>query len=65
MNHEIPCDPPPGAYLTGYVFRRDQRGDIIARCALCQVGFVVTAATAEAMRANMIMHLDAVHGTRS
>jgi hypothetical protein len=37
-------------------------GAIIARCVVCRIGFVITSETAETGRANMITHLDAVHG---
>jgi len=39
-------------------------GAIIARCVVCRIGFVITSETAETGRANMITHLDAVHGAR-
>jgi hypothetical protein len=64
MNDDTICDPPPGADVDGFTFHRDQRWVIIASCVVCKVGFVVTAATANAVRANMLTHLDAVHGAR-
>ena len=62
MNYEIPSDPPPGADVDGFTYHRDQRGAIIARCVVCKVGFVITSETAKTARANMITHLDTVHG---
>ena len=56
MNHVIPA-----ADVGGFTFC-DQRGAIIARCVVCRIGFVITSETAETGRANMITHLDAVHG---
>jgi len=64
MNYEIPSDPPLGADVDGFTYHRDQRGAIIARCVVCKVGFVVTSETAKTARANMITHLDTVHGAR-
>jgi hypothetical protein len=57
LNHAIPA-----ADVDGFTFHRDQRGAIIARCVVCRIGFVITSETAETGRANMITHLDAVHG---
>jgi len=57
LNHVIPA-----ADVGGFTFHRDQRGAIIARCVVCRIGFVITSETAETGRANMITHLDAVHG---
>ena len=64
MNDETICDPPLGADVDGFTYHRDQHGAIIARCLMCKIGFVVTAETAKAVRANMLAHLDAVHGAR-
>jgi hypothetical protein len=58
------CDPPSGTDVDGFTFERDPRGAIIARCVMCKVGFVITSETANNVRANMLMHLDAVHGAR-
>jgi len=65
MNDDAICDPPPEADVDGFTFHRDQHEAIIARCLMCKIGFVVTAETATAMRANMLTHLDAVHDARS
>ena len=62
--NEPPADPIPAADVDGFTFHRDQHGAIVARCVMCKVGFVVRSETAEAVRANMIAHLDAVHGAR-
>ena len=64
MTDETICNPIPAADIDGFTFHRDEHGAIIARCVMCKVGFVVTSETAEAVRANMITHLDAVHGAR-
>lgn len=61
---ETICEPIPAADVDGFMFYRGERGAIIARCVMCKVGFVVTNETAEAVRANMITHLDSVHGAR-
>jgi hypothetical protein len=62
MTDETICNPIPAADVDGFTFHRDDHGAIMARCVMCKVGFVVTSETAEAVRANMIRHLDAVHG---
>jgi hypothetical protein len=64
MNDEIPVDPIPAADVDGFLCYRDQRGAIIARCVVCRIGFVVTNETPQAARADMITHLNAVHGAR-
>ena len=39
---EIECDPPPGAFVDGFQFFRDQNDAIVGRCVWCRVGFPVT-----------------------
>ena len=63
MNYETPCNPPPGvANVPGYRFYRDTRGALIARCAVCRVGFVVTDDNAKAVKHAMRVHMDWLHG---
>jgi hypothetical protein len=63
MTDETICNPIPAADVDGFMFHRDEHGAIFARCVMCRVGFVASE-TAEAVRANMISHLDTVHGAR-
>ena len=55
MDYETMCERPLwAAAVDGYTFRRDQRGRIVARCAVCKGAFTVTEANAEAVRGMMM-----------
>ncbi len=61
-NQEVPCNPIPGADITGFRFTRNQNGVIVARCMTCHIGFVVREANAEMARFTMSAHQD-LHGS--
>src|SRR6478735_229914 len=59
VDFETVCERPLwAAAVDGYTFRRDQHGRVVARCGVCEGGFTVTEANAEAARGMMIIHRD-------